>query len=60
MFNEYYEAANKISQLADEFADCDEVCSTLKNASLKIAKMAEQYGAILKLATAKEITEKTE
>ena len=54
MVQNYYEAANRISQIAEEFSDCDEVCQVLKAGSTRIAKMAASQGGIIKLASAEK------
>ena len=54
MVQVYYEAADRISQLADEFGECDEVCQILRAGSARIAKLAGSHGGIIKIASATE------
>jgi len=54
MIQTYQEAANRISELANEFEDCDEVCQHLKAASSRMIDLAVAKGAIVKTASAEE------
>jgi len=51
MIQTYQEAANRISELANEFEDCDEVCQHLKAASSRIIDLAVAKGTIIKIAS---------
>jgi hypothetical protein len=51
MVQEYFDAADKISQLADEYDDCDEISKTLKAGSAAIIKMAAFKGGLIKTAS---------
>ena len=52
MGQEYFEAANKITQLVDEYDDYDEICQALKACSIRIVKMATIKNRIIKTASA--------
>jgi len=63
MIEAYQEVANRISELANEFEDCDEVCQHLKAASSRIANLTIKKGSIVKMAsvdTAEETSELAE
>ncbi len=60
MIQIYQEAANRISELANEFEDCDEVCQHLKAASSRIIDLAISKGAIVKTASVDTIEETLE
>lgn len=54
MFQTYYDAADKLSELAKEFDKDDEAYKLLKKASLKVSNMASNHGAIKKVASSNE------
>jgi hypothetical protein len=58
MIDTYQEAANRISELASKFEDCDEVCQHLKAASNHIANLSPK-STIVKITNVIEETIKT-
>lgn len=54
MTQEYLEAANKLSDLAEEFEPHSEVASIIRAGSLRVAKLAIAHGAIIKIASAND------
>ena len=49
--NEYLEAANKLSDIAQEFEHDHEIASIIRDGSLKIARLGIAGGAIMKTAS---------
>lgn len=54
MGQHYIKAAIQLSELADEFSDCDDICSILRGESVKLTKLGITKGALVKEAEEKE------
>jgi hypothetical protein len=57
MVKEYFEAANKVSELAEN-CDDTEAAKILKAGCIKITKLANKLGGIIKTASKKQIKNK--